>query len=88
MRADSLGWLCVFFFRPGSFFEVALLVVFVFPGDLRKGIQCCKAMINGLIAGVTLADADRVIWIDLVANESLGSKVGPQLGEEPGKEYT
>lgn len=35
----------------------------------RKGIDCSKHIIDGLLDGMPFADSDRVFWIDVIANE-------------------
>ncbi|CAK9115472.1 FO synthase subunit 1 [Durusdinium trenchii] len=35
----------------------------------QKGTGCCDRIMSGLLAGMTLEDADRIYWVDVLPNE-------------------
>ena len=52
-------------------FIVRILAASFLINNLRKGIACTNAMMDGLLAGVTFQASDRVYWIDVLPNERL-----------------
>lgn len=70
-----MSLLSVTAFYPSRILLVQFFQFQVVKQISRKGLPCALAMVDGLLEGIPLEEADRVFFVDIVPNTPAGKRL-------------